>query len=53
MAITLINGLYPPVINTTYMPAFLVDSGDTVKDTCRVYSSISQYNSLEDIKMLR
>ena len=50
MAITLINGLYPPVINTTYMPAFLVDSGDTVKDTCRVYFSISQYNSLEDIK---
>ena len=42
------NNLYPPIVET-YMPAFLINSGDIVKDTCRVYFSISAYNSLADI----
>lgn len=41
--------LYPPVLET-YMPAFLVGSSDIQKNTCRVYFSISLYNSLSDIK---
>lgn len=41
--------LYPPVVDT-YMPAFLVGSSDIQKNTCRVYFSISLYNSLNDIK---
>ena len=42
------NALYPAVIET-YMPAFLIDSGDTEKDICKVYFSISQYNSFSSI----
>ena len=41
--------LYPPVMET-YMPAFLIGSSDIQKNTCRVYFSISLYNSLNDIK---
>ena len=41
--------LYPPVVET-YMPAFLVGSSDIQKNICRVYFSISLYNSLNDIK---
>lgn len=41
--------LYPPVVDT-YAPAFLVGSSDIQKNTCRVYFSISLYNSLNDIK---
>ena len=41
--------LYPPVMDT-YTPAFLVGSSDIQKNTCRVYFSISLYNSLNDIK---
>ena len=41
--------LFPPVLNT-YMPAFLIGSSDIQKNTCRVYFSISLYNSLNDIK---
>lgn len=41
--------LYPPVMDA-YMPAFLVGSSDIQKNTCRVYFSISLYNSLNDIK---
>ena len=41
--------LYPPVVDI-YMPAFLVGSSDIQKNTCRVYFSISLYNSLNDIK---
>ena len=41
--------LYPPVVET-YMPAFLIGSSDIQKNTCRVYFSISLYNSLNDIK---
>ena len=41
--------LYPPVVDT-YAPAFLVGSSDIQKNICRVYFSISLYNSLNDIK---
>lgn len=41
--------LFPPVVET-YMPAFLIGSSDIQKNTCRVYFSISLYNSLNDIK---
>ena len=34
--------LYPPIVDT-YMPAFLNT------DTCKIYFSLSSYNSLEDI----
>ena len=43
-----IINLYPPVVDT-YMPAFLIGSGDSLKDTCRVYFSLSLYNSDSDI----
>ena len=41
--------LYPPVVET-YMPAFLIRSSDIQKNICKVYFSISLYNSLKDIK---
>lgn len=41
--------LYPPVVDT-YAPAFLVGGSDIQKNICRVYFSISLYNSLNDIK---
>ena len=41
--------LFPPIVET-YMPAFLIGSSDIQKNTCRVYFSISLYNSLNDIK---
>jgi hypothetical protein len=39
--------LYPPIVET-YAPAFLIGSG-TDKDICRVYFSLSVFNSLEEI----
>lgn len=39
--------LYPPIVET-YAPAFLIGSG-TDKDICRVYFSLSMFNSLEEI----
>ena len=39
--------LYPPIVDT-YAPAFLVDSG-TNKDICRIYFTLSQFNTMEDI----
>lgn len=42
MAVSLVNNLYPPIIDT-YMPAFIRDKG------CRIYFALSQYNSKEDI----
>lgn len=41
--------LYPPIVNT-YIPAFLVDSEDETKNVCRIYFSLSAYNSLAEIK---
>lgn len=38
--------LYPPVIST-YMPAFVIQQRNT--DSCRVYFSLSKYNTIEDI----
>ena len=43
-----LNNLYPPLINT-YAPAFLIDSG-TEKDICKIYFSISAYNSFNEIR---
>lgn len=37
------SNLYPPIVQT-YMPAFLKD-GSEYETTCRVYFSISPYNS--------
>lgn len=39
--------LYPPIVDT-YVPSFLVDSG-TDKDICRIYFTLSQFNTMEDI----
>ena len=41
----IVNNLYPPICDT-YMPAFLIDNADG----CRVYFSLSAFNSLSDIK---
>ena len=32
------------------MPAFLINSGDNEKDICKVYFSLSQYNSFDEIE---
>ena len=37
------NNLYPPIINT-WMPAFVRTTA------CRLYFSLSSYNTIEDIK---
>ena len=42
------SNLYPPTIDT-YMPAFLVDGDNELKRICRIYFSISSYNSFSDI----
>ena len=47
-----LNNLYPPIIDT-YMPAFLADGGQLTGEMCRVYFSISLYNSKEDIRRKR
>lgn len=43
------NNLYPPVVET-YMPAFLVDSENEEENVCKLYFSISDYNTIDDIK---
>lgn len=43
------NNLYPPVVET-YMPAFLVDSENEEENICKLYFSISSYNTIDDIK---
>lgn len=43
--------LYPPIVDT-YIPAFLVDSG-TDKDICRIYFTLSQFNTTNDIKNIQ
>jgi hypothetical protein len=40
--------LYPPIVDT-YIPAFLTDSG-TDKDICRIYFTLSQFNTMNDIE---
>lgn len=39
--------LYPPIVDT-YAPAFLTDSG-TDKDICRIYFTLSKFNTISDI----
>lgn len=43
MADSVINNLYPPVFVQSFMPAFIYT------EPCRVYFSISDYNSISDI----
>ena len=45
MAITILNNLYPPLIASSYMPAFIYNQ------TCRIYFSLSQFNSESDVNM--
>ena len=49
MATVINSNLYPPVVDT-YMPAFLVDGDNELKKICRVYFSISSFNSISEIK---
>ena len=44
MAINIVNGLYPPIFQQSYVPAFIYT------DKSRVYFSISMYNNLSDIR---
>ena len=39
--------LYPPIVET-YIPAFLIGS-DTDKDICRVYFTLSMFNTTAEI----
>ena len=41
--------LYPPIVDT-YMPAFLINSATASKNICRVYFSLSQFNTVSQIK---
>lgn len=41
---TITNNLYPPIFNQSYMPAFIYTGA------CRVYFSISSFNSESDLK---
>ena len=43
--------LYPPIIDT-YMPAFVITPGAIGVNSCKVYFSLSQYNSPADIKQV-
>lgn len=43
-----LSTLYPPVVGT-YGKTFLLDSGNIDKDTCRVYFSLSSYNTPSEI----
>lgn len=42
------SNLYPPVIDT-YMPAFLADGNNDIKKICKVYFSISSFNSRKEL----
>ena len=44
MAVTILNSLYPPQFSSTFAPAF------TTTSSPRIYFSISEYNSSNDIK---
>ena len=46
MAVT--TNLYPPVVDTA-MPSFLIDSGSVQDNICRVYFSLSLFNTIEQI----
>ena len=44
-----VNNLYPPVVDT-FMPAFLINSNVESKNNCRVYFSLSLFNTTAEIK---
>lgn len=44
-----INNLYPPIVDT-YAKAFLVNSSITSKNICRIYFSLSQFNTSSQIQ---
>ena len=46
MSISIKNNLYPPILNQSYMPAFIYN--DTEKG-CRVYFAISQFNTNDQL----
>lgn len=39
------NNLYPPIFKKAYMPAFKASDSDG----CKIYFSLSVYNSISDI----
>ena len=41
--------LFPPIVST-YVDAFLADSNNTNKNICKVYFSISAYNTIAEIR---
>ena len=43
------NNLYPPIVDT-YMKAFLINSTSIEKNKCKVYFSLSMFNTTADIK---
>ena len=43
-----LSTLYPPIVGT-YGKTFLLDSGNAEKDTCKVYFSLSSYNTISEI----
>jgi len=47
MAVT--TNIYPPIVDT-FMPAFLIDSDSERKNICRVYFSLSLFNTTSQIK---
>ena len=46
----IVNTLYPPVLDT-YMPSFIRNKNE--KNGCRVYFTLSDYNSAESIKQVQ
>ena len=48
MAANFVNNLYPPIIDT-YMPAFVYEDRGVSAPICRVYFSLSAYNSPAEI----
>jgi hypothetical protein len=44
----ILSNLYPPIVDT-YMPAFVVNE---LKGTCKIYFSLSKYNTASDIKSI-
>lgn len=45
------NNLYPPVF-PTYAPAFVADYQNVIDNKCRIYFSLSAYNSEEEIQLV-
>ena len=43
MAATIQNNLYPPIIRSSYMPAFLYT------DYCQIYFKLSDFNNVDEL----